>query len=87
MASREREIADRYTKKTFAHIKWLRSLSPIHSIAVRRRDILRHCLLLRELMRDGYSSPDLPADEFLLRAQESLLSLREERAIAKRALH
>jgi hypothetical protein len=87
MASRAREVADRYTKKTLAHIEWLRSLPPLQSIAARRRDILRHCLRLREIIRDGYRSPDLPADEFLQHAQESLVLLRKERSAAKKALH
>jgi hypothetical protein len=42
MASRERKITDRYAKKMHAHIKWINSLSPLESIAVRNRDILRH---------------------------------------------
>lgn len=87
MASREREIAHRYTKKTLAHVRWLSTLPPLRSLAIRRSDILRHCLLLRGLMKDGYRSPDLPADEFLLRAQECLVLLRKARTLAKRAMH
>lgn len=87
MASREQEIADRYAKKTVAHIEWLRSLSPLQSLAVRRRDILRHCLQLRDMIRDGYGSRDLPAQELLLREQEVLVLLRKARVVARRALN
>ncbi len=87
MASREKEIAKRYTKKTLAHVKWLGTLPPMQSIAVRRRDILRQCLLLREIIRGGYRSPNLPAVQFLLHAQECLVLLRKTRALAKRSLH
>jgi hypothetical protein len=87
MAAREKEITERYTKKTLAHIKWLSTLPPLQSFGVRRRDILRHRVLLREMIRDGYDSPDLPTVDFLRRAQEDLVLLRKARAIAKRAMH
>lgn len=87
MVSREREITDRYAKKMHAHIKWINSLSPLQSIVVRKRDILRHCLLLRRLIRDGYRSSDLPADDFLMRAQWGLVQLRRERALARKTMH
>jgi hypothetical protein len=80
-------IVPQDTKKTLAHVKWLSTLPPMQSIAVRRRDILRQCLLLREIIRGGYHSPDLPAVQFLLHAQECLVLLRKTRALVTRSLH
>jgi hypothetical protein len=48
---------------------------------------LRHCLLLRGMMRDGYHSPDLPADDFLQHAQACLVLIRKARTLAKQAMH
>jgi hypothetical protein len=87
MVSREREIAERYTKKTLAHIKWLSALPPLQSLRVRRHDLLRHCVLLREMIREGYDAPDLPTADFLRRTQEGLVQIRKMRAIAKQSLH
>jgi hypothetical protein len=87
MSARGRKISERYAKKTLAHIEWLRTLPPLQSLCVRRRDILRHCVFLRQMVRDGYDVPDLPMGEFLRRAQEDLILLRKACAAAKQALH
>jgi hypothetical protein len=87
MSARGRKISERYAKKTLAHIEWLRTLPSLQSLCVRRRDVLRHCVLLRQMVRDAYDAPGLPMGDFLRRAQEDLVLLREVRAAAKRALH
>jgi hypothetical protein len=83
----ERRVAERYAKKTLAHINWLRTLPPLESGNVRRRDVLRQCLLFREVIRSGDEIPGFPAAHYLRSAQHALVLIRKMRAIAKRSLH
>jgi hypothetical protein len=85
--SHERKVAERYAKKTLAHINWLRTLPPLESAKVRRREVLRQCLLFREFIRSGDEIPGFPAADYLRSAQQALVLIRKIRVIAKRSLH
>lgn len=83
----EKKVAERYAKKALAHINWLRTLPPLESAKVRRRDVLRQCLLFRDIIRSGDEIPGFPAVDYLRSAQQALVLIRKMRVVAKRSLH
>jgi hypothetical protein len=83
----QKKLMERYAKKIVSHINWLRTLPPLESANVRRRDVLRQCLVFREMIRSGDEIPGLPAVDYLRSAQQALLLIRRIRVIARRSLH